>query len=56
MQVQYLRKATTDLSAGCEPGVMTEDVNGDVPLIADVYGVAGELVAAAVITMYMYIM
>lgn len=52
MQVQYLRKAQTDLSARCEPGMVAAGFSGDLPLNVDVIDANGETVVSAVITMY----
>lgn len=52
MDVQYLRKAKTDLSARCEPGEIDPGFSGDLPLNVDVVDTEGEVVVSAVITMY----
>ncbi len=52
MEVQYLRKAKTDLSARCEPGEINPDFSGDLPLNVNVVDAEGEVVVSAVITMY----
>ncbi len=52
MQVQYLRKATTDLSARCEPGKLDAGINGDFPVSVDVTDSHGQVVVSAIITMY----
>lgn len=52
MQVQYLKKTETDLSARCEPGDIAPDFSGDLPLNIDVTDTRGQVVVRAVITMY----
>ncbi len=52
MQVSYLKKAATDLSARCEIEAIAADFSGDLPLSVDVIDSHGEVVVSAVITMY----
>lgn len=52
MQVDYLHKAETDLSARCTPGIIGEGTLGDLPLTVDVLDTHNQIVASAVITMY----
>ncbi len=52
MQVSYLRKAETNLSARCEPGVIDDGFSGDLPVVVDVKDQHSQVVVSAVITMY----
>lgn len=52
MQIDYLRKATTDVSAEAAVAADACAMNGDVPVEVAVRDAAGEMVVRAVITMY----
>jgi acyl-coenzyme A thioesterase PaaI-like protein len=52
MQVDYLRKATTDVEAIAVMAGIQEGIAADVPVTVDVRDTAGELVCRAVITMW----
>lgn len=52
MQIDYLRKATTDVSAEATVAADACAMDGDVPVEAAVRDAAGEMVVRAVITMY----
>lgn len=52
MQIDYLRKATTDVSAEATVAAEACAMDGDVPVEVAVRDAAGEMVVRAVITMY----
>ena len=52
MQVEYLKKAETDVEAHATVGAVTEGTSQDVPVTVEVRNRAGETVVRAVITMW----
>lgn len=52
MQVEYLKKAETDVEAHATVGAVAEGASQDVPVTVDVKNRAGETVVRAVITMW----
>jgi len=52
MQVEYLRKAESDIEAACTLPLVEEGVAQDVPAVVEIRDRAGEMVCRATITMW----
>ena len=53
MNIEYLKKAETDLTARCSVGVVNEQFEGDLPVVVEVLNTRGETVSRATIHMYL---